>query len=71
MREQIIKTLEIFKQASIDYGSLIPVGLLVNKESDGNIQILFYDYSHTTRGDGKTTDQDNLPALLEFLTVRE
>ena len=49
LREQIIKTLEIFKQASIDYGSLIPVGLLVNKESDGNIQILFYDYGQSIK----------------------
>lgn len=71
LREQIIKTLEELKRANIDYGSLTPEGLLVNEEKDGNIQILFYDYSHTTRGESKTTDQDNLPALLEFLTVRE
>jgi hypothetical protein len=69
LREQIIKTLEALKKVNIDYGSLTPEGLLVNEEKDGNIQILFYDYSHTKKY-GKT-DQDNLPALLEFLTVYE
>jgi hypothetical protein len=67
LREQIIKTLEALKKVNIDYGSLTPEGLLVNEEKDGNIQILFYDYSHTKQY-GKT-DQDNLPALLEFLTM--
>ncbi len=97
LREQILKTLEILKQASIDYGNLTPKGLLVSEESDGNIRVLFYDYSRTrhththkhthTEHDGgtwiwytrtytdahrwvglKVKDQENLPALLEFLS---
>jgi hypothetical protein len=97
LREQILKTLEILKQASIDYGNLTPKGLLVSEESDGNIRVLFYDYSRTrhthtqthtytdydehkwiwhtrTYTDAhrwvglKVKDQENLPALLEFLT---
>jgi len=97
LREQILKTLEILKQASIDYGNLTPKGLLVSEESDGNIRVLFYDYSRTRhthtqthtytdydehkwiwytrtytdahRWEGlKVKDQENLPALLEFLT---
>ena len=97
LREQILKTLEILKQASIDYGNLTPKGLLVSEESDGNIRVLFYDYSRTrhthtqthtytdyddhkwiwytrTYTDAhrwvglKVKDQENLPALLEFLS---
>ena len=67
LREQIVNTLQELKKANIDYGSLTTEGLLVNEESDGNIHILFYDYSHTTHREDKKTDQDNLPALLEFL----
>jgi len=68
LREQIVETLQQLKKANIDYGSLTLDGLLVNEESDGNIQILFYDYSRTTRGEGKTTDHENVQALLEFLS---
>ena len=68
LREQIVETLQQLKKANMDYGSLTLDGLWVSEESDGNIRVLFYDYSRTTRGDGKVTDQDNLPALLEFLT---
>ena len=68
LREQIVSALQELRKAKIDYGSLTPEGLLVNEESDGNIQILFYDYSHMTHEENKTTDQDNFPALFEFLT---
>ena len=67
LRDQIVKTLQVLQDAKIDYGNLTPEGLLVNEESDGNIQILFYDYSHTTRDENKTTDHENLPTLLGFL----
>lgn len=70
LRDQIVRTLQDLQEAKIDYGNLTPELLLVNEESDGNIQILFYDYSNTTRGENKTTDRENLPALLEFLTVQ-
>jgi len=69
LREQIVNTLETLKQANIDYGNLTPEGLLVNEEKDGNIQILFYDYSHTTWGKGNATDLENFPALIMFLTI--
>ena len=67
LREQLLETFHVLQAAKIDYGSLTLDGLLVNEEIDGNIQILFHDYSKMTQGEKKTTDHENLPALLEFL----
>jgi len=65
LRDQLIRTLELFKD-KIDYQSLKD-GLMVSEQKDGLVRLIFTDYSKMKIMPSEFKDPTDLISILEFL----